>query len=348
MKGLVRVAVLLCLLLAGTSAYAACDLPWPHFSVLGFEQAGASSTQASQRFFFDFYVTRPLPYGSKSETCPTPPAANAPEENKRQYVREINQAALQKRQHWWGNVRTASYPQQVNAPIGEFATGLTTKVAEVKVNEFVQTVEFRTGFDSKILGTGGSRLSAFVDFGGVGSMDPKQSVSLFTIPAKDSIARKQFDETYKPNDYPGLGEATFVAFSTPDRSRFYRQYAGGLRYTQLTEGLAPASVSASFGQHELVSGGRMVGVVGIFEAFSPLNLGGAHAYVFGRGLMSLRKNRDTRPLFLEPAIANNKPVAPTDPGVFVISRPSERDVFTVGIGIDVVDVIKAAFSKPSN
>ena len=176
-------------------------------------------------------------------------------------------------------------------------------------------------------------------------MDPKQSVSLFKIPELESTAGKQFQETFSLKEYPGLDKAKYVAFSTPDRSRFYRQYAGGLRYTQLAEGLVPASVSASFGQHELVSGGRLIGVVGIFEGFFPFKMGSTRAYVFGRGLLSLRKNLDSRPLFLEAAIADNKPVPPTDPNVFVISKPSDRDVFTVGIGIDVVDVIKAAFSK---
>jgi hypothetical protein len=336
MEGFVRAAVVILLFLC-TPSYAQGDLTWLHFSVLGFEQAGASSTQADQRFFFDFYATRPLPIGATVTTGVTTTDAYA---------------SLQRRTHWWGNVRLASYPQQVNAPIGDFVTGLGTKVSEVKVNEFVQTAEFRTGLDVKVLGSEGSRLSSFAGFGGVGAMDPKQSVSIFKVPdppvpgQPESLARVQFFERYTKKEFPGLDGAQYVAFSTPDRSRFYRQYGAGLRYTQLrSDNLAPASISASFGQHELISGGEAVGVVGIFEGFFPFKVGNASAYIFGRAIMSLRKNNDAKPVFLEPAIADNKPIQPAAAGVFVISKPSDRDVYSVGIGLDPMQIIRDIINK---
>lgn len=126
---------------------------WLHFSVLGVEQAGASSTQADQRPFFDFWVTRHLPLRGNPNN----------EEDK-----------LGTFLHWWGNVRLASYPQQINAPLGQFvAAGLGTVVSEVKVNELVQSAEFRTGPDFRIWNRlGKARFSFFGAFGGVGPLNP--------------------------------------------------------------------------------------------------------------------------------------------------------------------------------
>ena len=238
-------------------------------------------------------------------------------------------------------------------------------MTDVKVNELVQSAEFRTGLDVRIPGVGnkdatGNRLSVFAGFGGVGPLDPKQGVSVFRIPMldgdKSTTARNQFLEQYPETSYPGITKATYVAFTSPDRGRFYRQYSAGLRYTQLydlteneTDELkkewAPASVAASFGQHELVSGGHLRGIVGNFEAFFPFKLGAARAYVFGRAVMSFSKNQDRRPVFLDPAIQGDKPVPPSAPGVYVISTPSNRDVYTMGIGIDALDVLKKLLGK---
>lgn len=270
-----------------------------------------------------------------------------------------------KRFHWWGNVRLASYPQTINAPVGEFVSNLGTSVTDVKVNELVQSAEFRTGLDVRIPGVGNkddaaNRLSIFAGFGGVGPVDPKQGVSVFKIPMLEAgtstTARNQFLEQYPERSYPGITKATYVAFTSPDRGRFYRQYAPGLRYTQLydlTEEDAvesekvwvPASVAASFGQHELVSGGHLRGIAGNFEAIFPFKLGAARAYVFGRAVMSFSKNQDRRPVFLDPAIQDNKPVPPSAPGVYVISTPSNRDVYTMGIGIDAVEILKTLLGK---
>jgi hypothetical protein len=342
MKGSFHTLIVISMLAFSLPGYGQGNHNWQDFSVLGFEQAGASSTQADQRFFFDYYITRPLPFGANVVSTNTDPKIAA---------KENVYGAFKKMTHWWGNVRLASYPQQINAPVGEFLSGLSGNVADVKVNEFVQAAEFRTGIDVKIVANDtGSRLSAFAGFGGVGPMDPKQTVSVFKVPdapaagQAESINRRQFFERYPKGTFPGLEDATYVAFSNPDRGRFYRQYAAGLRYTQIRtdadNNLAPASISASFGQHELISRGRAVGVVGVFEAFVPFKLGDTPAYIFGRALMSIRRTNDVRPVFLETAIADNQPVPPTAAGVYVISAAADRDVYTVGIGLDPLQIFK--------
>ena len=149
-------------------------------------------------------------------------------------------------------MRLVSYPQTINAPVGEFVSNRGTSVTDVKVNELVQSAEFRTGLDVRIPGVGnkdatGNGLSVFAGFGGVGPLNPKHGVS--------------------------------------------------------------------------------------------------YAYVFGRAVMSFSKNQDRRPVFLDPAIQDNKPVPPSASGVYVISTPSNRDVYTMGIGIDAVDVLKKLLGR---
>lgn len=179
---------------------------------------------------------------------------------------------------------------------------------------------------------------------------------MFGVPRGDTIGRQQFVKAFPVFDKGGPAEkAEYVAFTSPDRSRFYQQYGFGLRYTQLRGERGkemPASVAASVGGHELISGPssldsrvRFHGVVGNFEAFFPFNIGGAPAYLFGRALMAFSRNRNTTPLFLEPAIANDKPVPATNAGVYVIASPSDRDVYTVGIGLDPVHLIEGWLKK---
>src|SRR5271154_6264504 len=69
--------------------------PWEARSVLGFQQAAASSADSRQSFFFDFFIERGLSQIS---------AANA-------------------RFLLWGNVRVASVPQQVSSALSLLAPG---------------------------------------------------------------------------------------------------------------------------------------------------------------------------------------------------------------------------------
>ncbi len=323
---------------------------WLHFSrVLGAEQTGASSTQSDLRMFFDFWVTRQLGHIN--------PASDTATEQK-----------MGKPWHWWGNVRLASYPQPVNSPVGTLLTGLGTTVTDLKVNQLVQAAEFRTGPDFAIPWLTCSshdrqeeschlyRFSLFADIGGIGTLNPQQGVTVFTVPDQTTTAGAQFFKVYPTTNFPGLDKAKYVAFSSPDRSRFFREYAGGLRYTQLRisgkddQGyrvLQPASISVSAGQNELVSNGALRGVALRVEAFFPFSLNGVPAYIFGRALMSMARNETSAPVFDSPSdiMANNTPVSVTDANVYVITTRSNRDVYSVGIGLDAVKVIESLFKK---
>src|SRR5262245_50624300 len=77
-------------------------------AVIGFEQSGASGAKSDQKFFFDFFTSRPLPFlfgDDKTDVKPTEPFP-------------VDKSGLVRAQpfgppvHWWGDVRIASYPQQ--------------------------------------------------------------------------------------------------------------------------------------------------------------------------------------------------------------------------------------------
>jgi hypothetical protein len=84
--------------------------------VIGFEQAGASSAQSDQKFFFSFFISGPLPFGVGAFAKET--ASAAPNDHSSQESKSARNSIFGTRMHWWGDVRIASYPQQISSGIG--------------------------------------------------------------------------------------------------------------------------------------------------------------------------------------------------------------------------------------
>lgn len=321
-------------------------------SVIGFEQAGANSAESARKLFLDFFVSRPLP-GWKGKDYTT-------------FGPEIR---------WWGDVRIASYPQPISGNVADFITTFSTKLGNVPINEIAGFGEFRTGLDFRLkslpvpffprIGASGqiSSLSLIAYYGALGPMhEPTQGVPVFEIPTDQTTPQyKAFQDRFPSNLYPQfkLAGAKYVAFTAEDRNRFYHQYGAGFRLT--TRFLdshrellpSPAMVTATFGQHELVSGGSLRGVAGKFEGFYPLPIAsdstGLSIYLFGRATMRLggKDSVDNSQLLsLSRAYSSNKdasgnpiPIPITDPGVVLISAPGHRDLYTIGVGIDLANFI---------
>jgi hypothetical protein len=332
-------------------------------AITGFEQAGASSANSDQEFFFDFFISRPLPGINWSHANTFGPALR-----------------------WWGDVRIASYPQQVNSTISQFATDFGNQVGNLKVNEVGRFGEFRAGIDlrvaslAKAFPSNGdkqrSMLSIVAYYGALGAFHPPTGAALFAssstssliqnlvpvykIPTGDTPQAKAFQNAYPASKYPALSSAgaQYVAFTFPDRNQFYRQYGAGLRlmtrfYDENGNLLpAPAMVTASFGQHELVSGGKLRGVVGNFEGFYPYRLKtpALTVYLFGRANLRLAHAVESQPIVLERAknASGQQDVPISDPGVVIIAEPSRRDMYTIGVGMDFASLLGKWFNKGSN
>src|ERR1043166_1303819 len=316
-------------------------------AIAGYEQSGGSAAKHTQDFFFDFFISRPLPLG---------PYPCGPGHEDYEFFGP--------RLRWWGNVRVASYPQQINAPVATFAAEFPNQILNQPVNKLAQTAEFITGLEWRLAQfghplNGNDRderqqfaLSICGGGGPAGPREPIDTIQLYETPPVNSAQRPAFEQAF-----PSAAKSPFVGFVSPDRDRFFRQYSGGIRLTTyyVKKGqagrpdmpylAAPAIVSVSVGQNEMITGGRMTGVVGRFEAFYPLVFAGDRSdragilYLFGTAMLHLGGAKQTDPLILKPATN----VQPFDPGVALVTSAGNRDVYVIGVGLDLGQLLK----KPS-
>ena len=291
-------------------------------AIVGFEQAGASAAQADQNYFFDLTLSAPLPFGTADPY-------------------------FGRRGRMWGTARITSVPQQINSGVATFATGFAQQVGNLQVNEVAQGFEFLAGTEIRLT----KRMSPFGSFdgtttnrfsvaliaaaGAITPMDPKTTLEVFKIFP---------DAPGLPTIPPGK---EFIAFFSPDRDRFFRQYYAGLRlqtyyfnYRNPDVPLQryPAVLDITYGQNEAVTGGHLHGGVLRLEGFYPLPYDGLKFInLFGTALLRPKRSRVTDPLILEPAPADT--VVP-GANVFLQTVPQfNRDYYRIGVGIDFMSLI---------
>jgi hypothetical protein len=311
-------------------------------SIVGFEQAGASASNSTQKFFFDLYVSRPIHLSWKSRSS-----------SAEQDIGKGNDIDLGPRWRSWGNLRITSVPQQINSSVATFAATFAQTVGELKVNEVAQSFEFLGGVDFRLFQSRGlfasfdrktsQRFSLNLVAGGgvITPLTPLDSVQIFRAP------------TNQPNFFQVFPQATgkqFVAFTLPDRNRFFRQAYGGIRImTNFIEDKTtgkenakirfPATFDITYGFNESITGGRIRGGVVRLEGFVPLPYSNASwVYLFGTGMFKPGAHAIVRtPFLLDAAPAGT---LPTDPNAVVITTPqADRDYYRVGVGIDLIDLI---------
>jgi len=292
-------------------------------AIVGFEQAGASSARSTQRFFMDLTLSSPLPWGNLDPF-------------------------FGRRARSWGSIRITSVPQQITTGVAEFAGAFAQKVGEVKVNELAQGVEFLAGGEYRLTGSGTSR------FGSFGSETSTRFTLSFILGAGIITPFNPRDtlEIFKVfPDAPSLptipAGKDFVAFVSPDRDRFFRQYYAGFRIQtyyfdfrnpDVPMKRYPATLDITYGQNEAVTGGRLRGGVIRLEGFYPLPYDGLKFInLFGTALIKPSRTKITDPLILEAAPAGTSVPANN---VFLLTIPQiNRDYYRVGVGIDFMSLI---------
>lgn len=190
-----------------------------------------------------------------------------------------------------------------------------------------------------------SWLSLVAGFGAISPLNPTESLQIFVTPPVGSPQRAAF-----LNDFPGSANSTYTGFVTPDRGRFYWEYGAGVRLTTLyfdrsniAGAVSPALLTYSLGQSQTISGGVSSGIVQRIEGFMPLPLGERFAkdvttlYLFGRVDMRLAAPRQTTPFILQAAPVG---VNGYDSDVNIVTVRSNRDLYTIGVGVDAVRLIK--------
>jgi hypothetical protein len=309
-------------------------------ATLGFEQIGASGVESAQKYAFDFFVSRPIP----RPLWPRLPSSNH---------------YLGGPVRWWGDVRIASYPQQVTTGAAAFATGFVTSAGAVSVGKLVQSAEFTTGLELRLLGSrtplrgvaDNSRARfAVMAFAGGGAVGPfplsTDAPAVFVVPDTGS-QRRAFDTTY-----PGV-TSKYVAFRPQAPDRFLENFATGLRlYTFYTDRgatgeplqSAPAMVSVSYGWNSLISQERHCWHV---AAYYPFALGDRTdpttlvVYLFGDVWMTGRGAQYSAPAFelLAATDTGGKAIPASDTRVAIVTLPERpRDTYRVGASIDLLKV----------
>jgi hypothetical protein len=314
-------AAITLLALCATSAFAQGEKDWEARAIAGFHQAGAASADFTQNFFFDFFIMRAL-----SEK----PLWDA-------------------RVNIWGDIRVASSPQQITTPVANFVTGFADQVSKVPVNELAQGADFESGLeiraktwerDSKST----ERMIGFVAyFGALGIFHPPSTtVQIFAVPDKTSPQYPLF-----ATDYPSAANSKYIGFLAPDRDRFYRNYGFGVRITTFDKGhnfAPPATYMFALGQDEVITGGELHSLVGHFDVFYPLPISGDMGkykcvYLFGTANLRLSRATKLDTFVLQNPNASSLVVQGFDPNVAIVTVPSTRDTYRIGVGVDLVNLI---------
>jgi hypothetical protein len=94
------------------------------------------------------------------------------------------------------------------------------------------------------------------------------------------------------------------------RNRFFRQYYGGVRVASQLK--SPLTLDVAIGQNEAITGGRLEGTILRFDSFYALPVPGA-GFVYLYGTMNMKTS----------------------------ARGAGSDLYRLGVGIDLVQLLKA-------
>jgi hypothetical protein len=310
-------------------------------AIVGFEQAGASSAESSQKPFLDFFFGAPV--GRRA--------------------RDVAPRVL-----LWGDARFASFPQQ-NGPsnLSGLTSGFLDAFTAAQPNKLIQSFDFLAGVDVRIIPLNdkgyfslmpGTRqrtsLSLIASFGAITPLSTSndQAELFAAIPKKDGKTDPEFLKLF-----PGSEGKDNIAFVNPVRDRFFRQYYGGLRvktffYDKHNELINrfPAIIDFSVGHNEAVTG-NLKDLVFKLEGFYPFPFKDASFfYLYGTALMKLGgKNQSDLPIFLKPPTDG---ATLSDPGTLIVpvdSNPflrSTRDSYRLGVGVNIIELINKLRNPP--
>jgi len=300
-----------------------------HRAIVGFEQSGASSLDSKQKFFFDLFLSTPVPFRGR-----------------------IN-PDFGERFRLWGDARITSVPQRITTGVGDLAMNLASAAGNVPVNQIAQAFEFVAGTEFRLTGNtdllpsfdrdtrNKYSLSVIAGFGATTPVNPRDAAEVFKIEA----------------GAPGLPVVPpgtqYIAFVPADRDRFYRQYFAGFRIQAyyfnrfaVPRQRFPGMLDITYGINEYVTGGRARGGVFRLDGFFPLPFDGLKFInLFGTAYLRPVRSKITTPLVLEPAPGTTVP----GPNVFVALAPQvNRDYYRIGAGIDFISFVQALKNKGNN
>lgn len=302
-------------------------------AVVGYQQAGASSSDVEHNYFLDLFISKSLPFRQK-----------------------IN-PDFGERWRAWGAIRAISAPQSGNVTIGELGRDFAAKISGLPVNEAARVFDYLGGVEARLpwlnnnaLRPAFSRdsrqkfsLSFIASFGFITPTNPTQTAKTFEI--SDQL-RAEYATRYqdRPAENPLSGK-TYVSFVQSDRDRFFRQGYAGVRmqtffFNEHNVPLQrfPAQLDVLYGVNEYVTGGSVRGGVMRLDGYFPLPYEGAKFIsLFGTAIFKPVRAKIEAPLILKPADAM---VQPYDPRAALVPISQfNRDYYRVGVGIDFVSFV---------
>ncbi len=304
---------------------------WEARVLVGYQQAGASSAKFSQTYFLDFFTARALSSTHLWGSC------------------NASGSCVSGRWSLWGDIRIASTPQQVTSGVSAFVANFVSQAQKVPVNQLAQSADFQSGLEFRLhtfvrkpsdIVLGYRTLGLITYFGARGSFEPPANqAQIFAVPAANSPQYASFAQ-----QFPGAAGSKYVGFLPPTPERFYRSYGLGFRVTTFDKDqplAPPATYTFSAGQDESVTGGILRSVVGRFDVFYPLPIGGAtgkykFVYLFGTATLRFSRTAAIPALALQPAS-----VQPSDANLALVTLRSTRDTYRIGAGIDLINLVQS-------
>ena len=291
--------------------------------IIGVEQSGGASAKSEGKPFLNMFINTPLILDKDDTT------KNNDDKLPRVSV--------------WGDVRLTSTPSQIQA-FSNISSAAVDTITGGNVNELVMGFDFVVGPEFRLARFDNHTLSFITAFGAVSPLTPKQSVELFEVPKEGNSQAEAFFE-----EFPGAKGKEHIAFVTPERDRFLRQYYGGVRFKSYTKAgsaeriqdVFPSMFDVTFGQSEAVTGGKLHKFVLGLEGFYVLPFPAQYRflYLFGSAKFKVGGPKSIKTPFLLDTSASS--VKATDANVFIADpRPSNRDVYRIGFGVDLFELFR--------
>jgi hypothetical protein len=339
-------------------------------AVIGYEQVGASSTSSTQHPFLDFYFDTPLGITLGRTKIPCPPTCDpvestdahpcAPTCDPNSKTKTIKKKTFDF--SLWANLRFSSIPVQTLVSFSNLSTfsGF-LEDKDQKSNELAQSFDFLVGLEKKLpfhgfFGPGFFRGRGSVYLiaagGAINPIAPDKTAQIFKIPLVGTDVDPKFLELI-----PEAKGKKNIAFVSPERDHFFRQYFGGFRVkTNFYDSdnkplnIFPAMFDFMVGQNEAITG-SLKGVIMKFDGSSPLPIKGTD-YLFIYGSAQLRLGRKVTTglpsFFLQPG-DSTATLTSTDTVVVPVDRYpqtiSNRDIFRIGIGVDIFKLFNQSKDK---
>jgi hypothetical protein len=328
-------------------------------SVVGFDLSGASSSDTQAKAFLEFDLNVPL-FGAgqnctKSEADPASPSKK---------ICRPRRDPLNSR--WWAffNPRITSLPQSPT-PLSNLNVQGFTDFFGSKNTDLVQGFDAQGGLEYLLV----KPRDGIPFFSSIKNMRARIGIALvagggFTSPFSTPSANRNQTVFALPSNSPLRttfnipASFTNIAFVDEERSRFFRKWFTGIRlktyhFSKFADGLCdwlktekpcealhnsfPGITDLTVGQDEQVTAGHLSSLVFRLDTVYPLPFPGFH--IFGSLNSAFQKNELSAPVVLgfptTPAVA-------TDSSVFLaVVQPRSRDIYRVGLGLDLIQVINS-------